>query len=86
MTLTDPIDMVAKDHGYFPKTFLWRDRRYQVDAIEQCWTIAQRTWMGRVERHGFRVRSGKGVYTLYHDIRNNSWCMERQIRSLKGRD
>ncbi len=65
MTIHEPIDMTAKDHGYFPKSFLWRGRRYTVDAVEQCWTVARRHWMGRIERHGFKVRTRKATYVLY---------------------
>jgi len=79
MTIHEPIDMTSRDNNYFPKAFLWRGRRYNVDAVEQCWTVARRHWMGRIERHGFRVRTSHATYVLYHDISRNSWYMERTV-------
>ncbi len=79
MTIHEPIDLTSKEHDYFPKAFLWRGRRYHIDAVEQCWTVARRHWMGRIERHGFKVRTRNATYVLYHDLSRNAWYMERNI-------
>ncbi|MBI3177867.1 MAG: hypothetical protein HY872_14300 [Chloroflexi bacterium] len=75
----EPIRVTAKDHGYFPKSFLWRGRRHTVSAVEQCWTVARRDWMGRVERHCFRVRTGESTFVLYNDLARNAWYVERVV-------
>jgi hypothetical protein len=51
------IDMLERRHGYFPKMFAWRGRRYDVYAVERCWTIVRRGLRGKVERYCFRVRA-----------------------------
>jgi len=52
----EPIDMCERRYGYFPQAFVWRGCRYDVYAVERCWTVARRGRSGRVERHCFRVR------------------------------
>lgn len=34
----EAIRMEAKRFGYFPQTFVWRGKRYDVHAVERCWT------------------------------------------------
>ena len=48
--------MRERRYGYFPKAFIWRGHRYDVYAVERCWTVSRRRRGGRVERHCFRVR------------------------------
>ncbi len=77
----DPIRVTAKQHGYFPKAFVWRGRAHDVEAVERCWTVLGRSWFGRaprVERHCFRVRCAEGVFHLYQDLRDNAWYVERR--------
>jgi len=52
----EPIEMRERRYGYFPQTFIWRGCRYDVYAVERCWTVSRRGRSGRVERHCFRVR------------------------------
>ena len=75
----EPIDMRARRHGYFPKTFVWRGHKYDVYAVERCWTISRRGRGGRVEQHRFRVRCGEGTFEVYQDVRYNTWHMHRQV-------
>ena len=56
----EPIEMRERRHGYFPKAFVWHGQRYDVHAVERCWTISRRGRGGRVERHCFRVRCSFG--------------------------
>jgi len=69
----EPIEMQERQHGYFPKVFMWRGQRYDVRAVERCWTISRRVWGNRVERHCFRVRCREGAFELYQDTRHNTW-------------
>jgi len=75
----EPIEMRERRHGYFPKTFVWRGHRYDVCAVERCWTISRRGRDGRVERHCFRVRCPEGIFEVYQDARHNTWHVQRQV-------
>ena len=37
---SEPVQLVAKTHGYFPASFRWRGRRFDVVAVEKCWTVS----------------------------------------------
>jgi len=73
----ESIEMRERRHGYFPKAFVWRGHRYDVHAVERCWTISRRG--GRVDRHCFRVRCGEGTFEVYQDVRHNTWHMQRRV-------
>jgi hypothetical protein len=83
----DVIDMLERRHGYFPKVFAWRGRRYDVYAVERCWTIARRGLRGEIERHCFRVRARlrsasprpDETFEIYQDLRNKTWHMRRRV-------
>jgi hypothetical protein len=83
----DVIDMLERRHGYFPKVFSWRGRRYDVYAVERCWTVTRRGLRGQVERYCFRVkarsRSGRGrvnqTFEIYQDLQNSTWHMQRKV-------
>jgi hypothetical protein len=69
--------MRERRHGYFPKVFIWRGRRYDVHAVERCWTVSRRGLSGKVERHCFRVRCGEGTFKVFQDLRHNTWHLQR---------
>jgi len=71
----EAIRMEVKRFGYFPQTFVWHGRRYEVHAVERCWTVSRR-WMWDVERHCFRVRCAEGMFELYQDAKRNTWHMD----------
>ena len=75
----EPIDMRERKHSYFPKAFVWRGHRYNVHAVERCWTVSRRSRDGRVEQHRFRVRCREGTFEVYQDVRHNIWYMQRQV-------
>ncbi len=91
----EPIEMRERRHGYFPKTFVWHGRRYEVYAVERCWTVSRPSlfpphWggrQGRVEQHHFRVccffgsarDRREGTFEVYQDVRHNTWHMQRQV-------
>ncbi len=69
----EAIDMRARRFGYFPRTFVWRGREFQVEAVERCWTTASRRNGGQLDRHYFQVRCAEGTYNIYQDLRHNTW-------------
>ena len=73
----EPIEMRERRHGYFPKAFTWRGQRYDVHAVERCWTVSRQRWGGRVERHCFRVRCHEGTFEVYQDVRHNTWHLRQ---------
>ncbi len=73
----ESIEMRKRRHGYFPKQFVWRGKRYDVEAVERCWTVARRNMGNRVGRHCFRVRCAEGTFNLYQDARYNTWHIRR---------
>jgi hypothetical protein len=64
--------MEALRFGYFPQAFVWRGRRFEVEAVERVWTVT-RQWIWAVERHCFRVRCKEGAFELYQDARRGTW-------------
>ena len=44
---TEAIEMRARRFGYFPRTFVWQGREFQVEAVERCWTAASRRNSGK---------------------------------------
>jgi hypothetical protein len=89
----EKIKMDKKRHGYFPQRFTWRGRRYDVQAVERCWTVSRKRLGNRVERLCFRVRcaavggqgsrSGRaileGTFELYQDLNSESWHLEKVV-------
>jgi hypothetical protein len=81
------IRMLERRHGYFPKVFAWRGHRYDVCAVERCWTVSRRGIRQQVERYCFRVRArrrnkGKSAperFEIYQDVRRNTWHMQRRV-------
>lgn len=67
--VNEPIAMLEKRFGYFPRVFLWHGHCYDVEAVERCWT--------HPTRHYFRVRCAEGIFDLYQDVRINTWHLER---------
>lgn len=62
------VEIREKRFGYFPKTFRWRGKHYNVQAVERCWTTA------RTAPHlCFRVRCREGIFDLYQNVRDNTW-------------
>lgn len=64
----EAVEIQEKRFGYFPKAFRWHGRRYNVQAVERCWTAAR-----RAPHLCFRVRCNEGRFDLYQNIRDNTW-------------
>lgn len=73
----DAIDLLERRFGLFPQAFHWQGRRYEVAAVERCWTVVRRDWRHQVERHFFQVRCAEGTFELYQDARSNTWHLRR---------
>jgi hypothetical protein len=77
---SDAVRMEVKRFGYFPQEFVWHGRRYNVHAVERCWTVSRRLFWD-VERHCFRVRCAEGMFELYQDAKRNTWHVSRFERA-----
>ena len=73
----EPILVPEKQHGYFPRAFVWRGQRREVRAVEACRTEVKRAWPGSVERHYFTVRTDGAVFELAQDLACDTWQVER---------
>ena len=62
------VEIQEKRFGYFPKAFRWHGKRYDVQAVERCWTAAKRS-----PYLCFRVRCNEGIFDLYQNVRDNTW-------------
>ena len=60
---SEPVQLVAKTHGYFPASFRWRGRRFDVVAVEKCWTTS-----GRAVQRLFCVRCQAGCFVLQQSV------------------
>lgn len=73
----ETVDMEQRRFCYFPRLFRWRGRRYRVESVERCWTVARRGWRRRIERHFFHVRCPDGDFELYQDAQAGTWHLRR---------
>lgn len=71
----EAVEIQEKRFGYFPKVFRWHGKRYDVQAVERCWTVAK-----HAPRLCFRVRCDEGMFDLYQDVRGNTW----HLKSIKA--
>lgn len=65
------IQITSKRFGFFPQSFTWRDKTYEV-CVERCWTISHR-WLWEVEQYYFRVRCAEGTFEIYQDQKTCTW-------------
>lgn len=72
----EPIEMLEKRFSYFPRVFLWRGQRYEVQRVERCWTVSHRGWKRSVQQLRFRVRCGEETFEVYQDLKTNTWHIE----------
>ena len=75
----EPIAVTSKQHGYFPKAFVWRGERHAVQHVESCSTSTRKHLFGAVQRHIFRVRTAEATYELSQDITRDTWQLERVL-------
>ncbi len=68
----EQIHLLARTHGYLPAAFRWRGRRFDVVAVEKCWTV-QRPAVHRL----FRVRCTAGSFVLEQCLASDTWQVTR---------
>lgn len=73
----EAIEMLERRHSYFPKAFRWRGQRYDVRAVQRCWTAARSGWRRRTDRHFFQVQCAEGSFELFQDLRDGTWHVRR---------
>lgn len=77
--LNEPVVVTAKENQFFPKAFVWRGERHVVQAVERCWTVSRRHWLGKVQQHLFRVRTREATYVLTQDLTRDTWRVAQII-------
>jgi len=78
--INEPVVITAKENDYFPKAFVWRGQRHTIQAVERCWTISRKHWLGRVRQHCFRVRTREATYVLSQDLSRDTWRVDQVVR------
>jgi hypothetical protein len=68
----EPVELLARRHDYFPASFRWHGRRFDVAAVEQCWTLK-----GSPLRRVFRVRCQAGRFELEQRVAGDVWRVRR---------
>jgi len=85
----EAVEMVDRRHSYFPRVFRWRGQRFDVQAVQRCWTVARSGWRRRVERHFFKVQCVEGDFELYQNLKDGTWHLRRArlvaVNYLRGR-
>ncbi len=71
------VELLARRHGYFPASFRWRGRRFDVIAVERVWSER-----GPHRRRMFRVRSAAGHFLLEHTLAGDDWRVRRWPAAL----
>lgn len=71
-----PIQVVAGPDGS-PRAFLWRGRRYTVEAVLEDWVELGEWWDCHPpeQRSVFRVRAGSGVFELDFRRPEKQWYL-----------
>ena len=73
--MKNQIVMTRKRFGYFPRTFVWKGREYNVEVVECCWTTGSRCNGGQMQRHYFNVHCHEGRFEMYQNISDQTWHM-----------
>jgi hypothetical protein len=73
----EAIDMIQRQFGYFPRVFCWQGHRYDVDAVEKCWSVSRQDWQRQIQRHYFQLRCAEGTFEVYQDVKTNTWHLRR---------
>jgi len=69
----EAVELVEQRFQCLPRVFRWRGRRYNVEAVQRCWTASRRRWRGRVERRFFQVQCAEGSF----DLKTGAWHLRR---------
>jgi hypothetical protein len=74
---SEPVQLVARTHGYFPASFRWRGRRFDVLVVEKCWIVSD-----PAVRRLFRVRCQAGRFVLQQTVDREQWQVNRRPLAL----
>ncbi len=66
----------SKRFGHFPKSFMWRGKLHQVEAVERCWTVKRDR--DKTSLYCFRVRTPSGTYILQQDLLKQKWYLRKK--------
>lgn len=69
----ESIEVSRKRFGYFPRTFEWQGKQYEVAEVIGCWTFPELRHGINTERHYFVVKTDKEYFILYQEIADGSW-------------
>ena len=73
----EAVEMLERRHGFFPRAFRWRGQRFEVEAVQRCWTTSGSGWLRSTQRHFFHVRCGESAFELFQDLRDGTWHLRR---------
>lgn len=68
----EAIELLARRYDYYPASFHWRGRRFDVVAVEKCWRLQQ-----PVLCRMFRVRCQAGTFILEQRLATDGWYVRR---------
>jgi len=73
----EPVEVTWDGQRGAPAAFVWRSRRYSIDALVQTWALERAWWdpRKRVSRRCFRVLSRGGLYDLAYDRLVGAWVL-----------
>ena len=63
-----PIVVLQRRFGHFPKSFVWNGETIHVEHIVRCWT--------QTGRLIFRVECALGVFDLTQNVHTNTWTLQ----------
>jgi hypothetical protein len=73
----EPVGLAERRYGLFPSAFIWRGRRFPVEAIEECrFQKAHRLLPGRKELH-ILVLTPAGHFELIQNVGQDAWRILR---------
>ena len=70
---TEAIWMRQRKFKYFPQLFTWHGHNYRVEAVERTWSTQRGD---QIQRHYFKCRCAEGTFTVFQDVKSNTWQVE----------
>jgi hypothetical protein len=67
------VGVIFRKGQILPKTFVWKDRKYQVKEITYHWKDAR----GAEVLHYFAVSDGVNIYQIYLNSKYMHWRLEK---------
>ena len=74
--LDEPVVMLGAEHNRPGRSFIWRDREHEIEAIGGQWTRRGRWWIGEGNRRYFRITIlSNMILDLCLDEGGQSWSV-----------